>query len=150
MPGARRSEAWYRNGLRFQCTGCGACCRGAPGRVQVSDAEIAALAQRLELSDAEFRAMYTRRLRGAGISLRERQSGDCVFWSEERGCRVYSDRPRQCRSFPFWASILHSRERWQEEAESCPGMNTGPRRDAVWIRRTSRNDGTGGPPPEEA
>jgi Fe-S-cluster containining protein len=138
---------WYREGLRFRCTGCGACCRGAPGSVRVSDEEIAALAARLGLSDAEFRSIYTRQLRGADISLRERRNGDCVFWSEERGCGVYSDRPRQCRTFPFWGSVVHSPERWREEAESCPGMNQGPLRDAAWIRRTSRDDGTGWPPP---
>lgn len=113
------------------------------GQRAVHDAEIAALARRLGLSDAEFRAVYTRRLRGAELSLRERQNGDCVFWSEARGCGVYSDRPRQCRSFPFWASIVHSRERWEEEAQGCPGMNAGPLRDAPWIRRTSESDGTG-------
>lgn len=141
--------SWYRHGLRFRCTGCGACCRGAPGSVRVSDAEIAALAKRLELSDTEFREVYTRRLRGAGISLRERRNGDCVFWSAGRGCGVYSDRPRQCQTFPFWGSIVHSAERWREEAECCPGMGQGPLRDAAWIRRTSRDDGTGGAPPGE-
>jgi Fe-S-cluster containining protein len=150
MAGAGNGAAWYRGGLRFQCTGCGACCRGAPGRVHVSDAEIAVLARRLELSDAEFRALYTRRLRGSEISLRERRNGDCVFWSEQQGCRVYGDRPRQCRSYPFWASILHSPERWQQEAESCPGMDTGPRWDAASIERLRRDDGTGGAPLEGA
>lgn len=138
---------WYRDGLRFECTRCGACCRGATGSVRVSDAEIAALASRLGLSDAEFRAIYTRRLRGAEISLRERRNGDCVFWSETRGCGVYADRPRQCRSYPFWASIVHSRERWEEEAQGCPGIDAGPLRDADWIRRTSESDGTGTPRP---
>jgi Fe-S-cluster containining protein len=135
-------EPWYRNGLRFQCTGCGNCCRGAPGSVRVSDAEISALARRLDLPDAEFRAMYTRVLRGGDLSLRERGSGDCVFWSEQRGCTVHSDRPLQCRSFPFWRSIVHSPERWNEEAEACPGMDQGPLWNAEWIRRTSANDGT--------
>jgi Fe-S-cluster containining protein len=110
--------------------------------VRVSDAEIAALAQRLELADSEFRAIYTRRLRGGDVSLRERRDGDCVFWDERRGCSVHSDRPLQCRTFPFWESIVHSPERWRQEARDCPGMNQGPLWRAEWIRHLSRDDGT--------
>lgn len=130
------AEPWYREGLRFACTRCGNCCRGA-GTVRVSDAEIAALARRLGLPDAEFRAIYTRRLRGGEVSLRERANRDCVFYEpREPGCRVYADRPRQCRSWPFWASVLHSPERWQEEAADCPGMNRGRLHTAEEIEAT--------------
>ena len=31
---------WYKDGLRFQCTGCGDCCTGGPGYVWVNQAEI--------------------------------------------------------------------------------------------------------------
>jgi len=135
-------DPWYRDGLRFACTGCGNCCRGA-GTVRVSDAEIGALARRLDVRDAEFRAIYTRRLRGGELSLRELANRDCVFYDREaRGCRVYEDRPRQCRSWPFWATVLHSPERWGEEAEDCPGMNRGPLHDAETITRSSSRDGT--------
>ena len=60
---------WYREGLRFRCTRCGNCCRGA-GNVWASDDEIAALAERLELSDADVRNRYTRRA-GRGVALRQ-------------------------------------------------------------------------------
>ena len=30
------SPEWYRDGLRFECTRCGACCTGAPGYVWVT------------------------------------------------------------------------------------------------------------------
>ena len=139
-------SAWYRDGLRFQCTGCGHCCRGAPGTVRVSDDEIAALARRQQLSEAEFREVYTRRLRGGAISLRERGNGDCIFYDESRGCTVYEERPFQCRTFPFWDSIVHSPERWEEEARDCPGMNQGRVWSAEWIGRMRRNDGTSGSP----
>jgi hypothetical protein len=35
---------WYKDGLRFTCTGCGDCCTGAPGYVWVNKEEIEALA----------------------------------------------------------------------------------------------------------
>jgi hypothetical protein len=40
--------------------------------------------------------------------------------------------------------VVHSPERWAEEAERCPGMGRGPLHDATWIERTARDDGTSG------
>ncbi|MDJ0851263.1 MAG: YkgJ family cysteine cluster protein [Myxococcota bacterium] len=135
--------SWYREGLRFACTRCGNCCRGA-GTVRVSDAEIAALARRLDMADPEFRSAYTRPLRGGERSLREARNRDCIFYAAAEGCRVYEDRPRQCRAWPFWRAVVHSPECWAEEARECPGMNAGPLHDAVTIERTSADDGTSG------
>lgn len=136
---------WYREGLRFECTRCGNCCGGAPGNVRVSDAEIETLALRTGLRDEEFRAVYTRRLRGGDLSLRERRDGSCVLYASERGCTVYADRPRQCRTWPFWRSVVRSPERWAEEARDCPGIGRGPLHDAAGIARTLEDDGTAGP-----
>lgn len=112
--------------------------------MRVSDAEIAALARRLELEDAEFRVLYTRELRDGGIALRERGNRDCVFYDRDAsGCGVYSDRPRQCRSWPFWDAVVHSPERWAEEARECPGMNRGPLHSAETISGSAAEDGVG-------
>ncbi len=135
--------SWYAEGLRFACTRCGNCCRGA-GTVRVSDEEIEALARRVGLRDHEFRAAYTRPLRGGELSLRETRERDCIFYDAGAGCRVYEDRPRQCRTWPFWRAVVHSPERWAEEAKQCPGMDRGPLHDAAMIERTSRSDGTSG------
>jgi Fe-S-cluster containining protein len=113
----------------------------------VSDAEIARLAGRLELTEPEFRAIYTRELRGGDVSLRETSSGACVFHRGSRGCAVYADRPRQCRTWPFWSAVVHSPERWAEEAQGCPGMNRGPLHPAGWIEAHARRDGTSGQVP---
>jgi Fe-S-cluster containining protein len=137
-------QPWYREGLRFECTRCGHCCGGGPGTIRVSDEEIGALARRLELADDEFRARYTRRLRNGDISLVEKKNYDCVFFDREKRCRVYEDRPRQCRTWPFWQSVVHTRETWEDEAGECPGMDAGPLHDFEEILLTSRNDGTSG------
>jgi hypothetical protein len=137
-------QPWCREGLRFECTRCGNCCGGGPGTIRVSDDEIAALAGRLGLADDEFRARYTRRLRNGDISLIEKKNYDCVFFDREQRCSVYEDRPKQCRTWPFWRSVVHSRDTWEVEAEGCPGMNAGPRHDFEEIFHTSRNDGTSG------
>jgi Fe-S-cluster containining protein len=138
------NEPWYRDGLRFECTRCGNCCGGASGSVRVSDAEIEALALRAGLRPDEFRAVYTRRLRGGDVSLRERSDGTCVLYAAERGCTVYADRPRQCRTWPFWRSVVHSPERWAEEARGCPGIGRGPLHTAGQIAVTVGDDGTAG------
>jgi Fe-S-cluster containining protein len=142
------SEApWYADGLRFACRRCGACCVG-PGSVRVSDAEIVRLARRLGLAEAEFRTRYTRVLRGGALSLRDGRGRTCVFYDRAHGCRVYAERPSQCRSWPFWRAVIHTRQRWAEEADDCPGMNRGRPHDAAWIRETSRRDGTSGNLPD--
>ena len=143
-------QPWYQDGLRFSCTSCGNCCSGTPGSVLVSDAEIQELAARLELADHEFRAIYTRLLRKGDVSLREKRNGECVFYRSAasddapRGCSVYPHRPRQCRTWPFWRSVVHSPERWNEEATGCPGMNRGAHHTAAHILETSQCDGTRG------
>ncbi len=38
---------------------------------------------------------------------------------------MYDARPLQCRSFPFWAPYLESKEDWDSLASSCPGVNKG-------------------------
>lgn len=122
---AGHSDDWYAEGLRFRCTGCGDCCTGAPGFVWVNQAEIDALARRLEITPAEFEEQYVR-LIGIRRSLVEEDNYDCVFFdSKTRRCQVYEDRPRQCRTWPFWKSNLKSASAWEETAQSCPGCNRG-------------------------
>ena len=46
----KNRQAWYSEGLRFECTQCGACCSGEPGYVWVDEAEIAAMANEMKMS----------------------------------------------------------------------------------------------------
>ncbi len=116
---------WYQGGLRFECTRCGNCCTGFSGTVTVNDAEITALAARLEMDEAAFREQCTRVMSDGTVSLREKPNYDCIFWAREHGCLVYEDRPTQCRAWPFWRTNVASRRRWDEEGQHCPGMNHG-------------------------
>jgi Fe-S-cluster containining protein len=117
------AEPWYKDG--FKCTGCGDCCTGAPGYVWVNQAEIDALAERLGMESAKFEKKYVRSI-GVRRSLVEYKNGDCVFFdTKTRKCSVYEQRPRQCRTWPFWNSNLRSPETWAETCESCPGSGKG-------------------------
>ncbi|MBN2473764.1 MAG: YkgJ family cysteine cluster protein [Pirellulales bacterium] len=116
---------WYRDGLKFQCTGCGDCCTGAPGHVWVNKAEIEAMAAALKMDVETFERRYVRQV-GIRKSLREFPGGDCVlFDAERRICQLYQLRPRQCRTWPFWASNLRTPEAWEEVCRHCPGANRG-------------------------
>lgn len=117
---------WYHQGLKFRCTACGDCCTGAPGYVWVNAQEIAALAKRLDLSVEEFEQRYVRKV-GIRKSLVEFDNGDCVFFDgKTRKCKVYEERPRQCRTWPFWDSNVRTPEAWQATCEVCPGSGKGP------------------------
>lgn len=122
----QNDQPWYKDGLKFQCTGCGDCCTGAPGYVWVNREEIAALAAEVGLDVDEFEKRYVRVI-GVRKSLKElKKSYDCIFLdAETRKCTVYNARPRQCRTWPFWDSNLRSPETWAHTCEVCPGSGVG-------------------------
>jgi uncharacterized protein len=118
-------QPWYKDGLKFQCTGCGDCCTGAPGYVWVNREEINNLAARVGLEPDEFESRYVRNV-GKRKSLNEYNNGDCVFFDgETRKCKVYESRPRQCRTWPFWDSNVRTPEAWASTCQVCPGSGTG-------------------------
>lgn len=118
------SELWYRDGLRFRCTQCGNCCTGEPGFVWVDEEEMVAIAEHLGEPMEVVRDYYAK-AGHRGRTLREKENGDCVFYDRDAGCLVYPVRPRQCRTWPFWANNVKSEKAWQRTAEDCPGCNQG-------------------------
>ena len=120
-----QEDAWYRDGLKFECTGCGNCCTGAPGVVWVYDQDIEAIAEHLDKPVGEIRLFHTRQV-GQRLSLTEFANGDCTFFDPRtRGCTIYPVRPTQCRTWPFWRSNLESETTWAETCRECPGAANG-------------------------
>ena len=115
---------FFDDGICFECQQCGACCTGAPGVVRVRDHEIAAIATFLDTSIQETIDTLLFPWED-GHSVREDADGRCLFY--EDGCRIYPVRPRQCRTFPFWVSILRSEARWNSVRRQCPGIGKGRR-----------------------
>ncbi|MBC7772876.1 MAG: YkgJ family cysteine cluster protein [Pyrinomonadaceae bacterium] len=128
-------------GLRFACTLCGNCCSGPAGYVIVSDDEAASLAARLGIDVAQFISQYTH-ISPEGRSLNEKTSPaglDCVFLDRETipgkaVCGVYEDRPIQCRTWPFWPSVVRSKTSWAAAKRTCPGIDKGPLHPVTQIR----------------
>jgi uncharacterized protein len=115
---------WFRDGLSFECTRCGACCTGAPGFVWVSLEEIARLAEYRGEAIDQFTKRFVRRV-GDRLSLIEKPGGDCIFWDKRVGCTVYPARPVQCQTWPFWPENLESPEAWEHVTRICPGSGQG-------------------------
>ncbi len=120
-------ELFYSKGLNFSCKQCSGCCRHDPGYVYLSQFDIDNLCKVLKITEKELINKYCRTVPYYDgtevISLLEKPNFDCIFWNN--GCTVYSGRPIQCSTYPFWTFLLESKDRWDKEAESCPGINNG-------------------------
>lgn len=135
---------WYAQGLHFTCTQCGNCCGGAPGYVWINRDDIRRIAGFLKITPEQMVEQHCRKV-GGRWSLNEGPGPgsdyDCVFLREEkvttstetgdevtlarRFCSIYSVRPLQCRTWPFWRENLTTRKAWDHAAIRCHGMNHG-------------------------
>jgi len=115
---------WWKNGLRFKCKGCGACCTGTPGYVWLTDEELKEIAKYCGVEPRKFRKNSTRKVRRK-TTLIEQRNGDCLMFQDGRGCIIYPVRPTQCRTYPFWKKIMKSRRAWNREGRECPGIGKG-------------------------
>ena len=103
---------------KFVCSRCGACCRW-PGAVKVTDAEVDAIAELLDMDVAEFLAEHTEITPDRQhLSLREKPNGECEYLAvDETGlslCLIEKAKPAQCRNFPDKWNFPN----WQEK---CSG-----------------------------
>jgi Fe-S-cluster containining protein len=125
MKSNRKDIPWYAAGLAFECLECGRCCAGPEeGYIWVNDEEVAAAAKFLRLSEKAFRARYVRRVGRRQTLIENKKTRDCVFLKDGK-CQIYSVRPTQCRTWPFWPMNLGSPDDWSWAAERCGGMNRG-------------------------
>ena len=77
--------------------------------------------------DMTFDAFAAKMLRQtlSGLALVDDPRGDCPLLGTDGRCRVYAQRPVQCRTWPWWDENLASPDRWEDAATRCPGMNKG-------------------------
>tara|TARA_R110002126_G_scaffold105905_9_gene240566 strand:+ start:6031 stop:6456 length:426 start_codon:yes stop_codon:yes gene_type:complete len=124
---------WYENGLQFDCTRCGNCCKsgGEYHFVYIADEEIEPLAQTLGLDVESFLEAHC--TEDDGWTVLKSEGPACQFLAEDGSCSVYAARPVQCRTWPFWTENLEQ-ARWKGPVkERCPGLDQGKRFDADTI-----------------
>ncbi len=111
----------------FDTNGCseclGNCCTGSSGFIWVNPEEIKEIAKFLNLAKIDFINQYLYKVKYK-YSIKELQIDEqnfaCVFFDlEKRGCKIYSHRPTQCKSFPFWE---HFKDKKEEVAKECPAI----------------------------
>lgn len=115
---------WYEKGLPFKCTECGKCCTGSPGVVWISEEEIQKAAKLLNMEVEAFCKKHIRKLgnRFALMEVKRGENYDCTFL-EGKKCTIYSMRPKQCKTFPWWDENLESKKAWDDAAKECEGIN---------------------------
>ena len=143
----QRKARWYAAGLAFDCQRCGQCCAGPQtGHVWVTDREVSAIADFLDISEEEARRRYVRKVNRRFSLIEEPRNNDCIFLGPDEtggvGCRIYGARPVQCRTWPFWSSNLATPDDWALAGMRCSGINRGQlfSRDEIEDRRKATGD----------
>ncbi len=116
------NKPWYKEGVHFHCTGCGACCQGE-GLVILTNSDVKNMAKELKTSVDNFIKTYTQIVGGDLCLIDKQNSTDCIFLDDKLACTLYEGRPKQCRTFPFWKSVMRSKRCWDEEKLRCEGMD---------------------------
>jgi len=130
---------WYKGGVQFECTGCGACCKDK-GYVIVGPEEAKIVASFLGIGFEEFcdeflvEVIFDNR---SYQSFTEFDDEGCPFLDDDK-CKIYSVRPTQCKSFPFWTEYLETEEGWQEAKNRCDGIGCGRHYSCIEIKRKMR------------
>lgn len=136
---AVKEKTFWSEGLRFECQGTGRCCtsRGEYGFVYVSASDRKRIAAALGLDTRTFTRKYCTKSEGwFHLNNPER---DCQFLEGKR-CGIYSARPTQCRTWPFWPEHMTPRGWSKEVASFCPGVGKGRLHSADEIRAALEQD----------
>jgi len=86
------------------------------------------LAEHLGVTVENLHKTYLARVVTRTTIIEEPSSRDCIFLKNingVRGCAIYSVRPNQCRTWPFWSGNLTRPDDWNIAAKKCPGLNRG-------------------------
>lgn len=126
------SKTWWGNGqneVNFDCTGCGKCCTN-DGEVWMNTDEFADLVMHLkqtkredEIQDilekyvADYMPGWAKLKNKDIVQENGLKTDGCVFLDDEgKHCTIYSARPVQCRTYPWWPRLLHNESTWNAEA----------------------------------
>lgn len=113
------------DGIRFECSKCGACCRfdSPDSVVWLTDTEAARIAAHLGIDVSTF-VNTCCHIEDGALALNPTADGYCTLFDPfTRACNVHPVKPGQCSSFPFWPSAMRD---WEGTAQRCEGVGQGP------------------------
>lgn len=128
---------FYKNGLKFECQGSGKCCtsHGEYGFVFLTLNDRQRIAKHLKISTLQFTKSYCQKNKGLFHLREDLGNPDCLFLKNKR-CSIYSARPTQCRTWPFWPEVLNAKTWSKDVASFCPGVGKGPLHSKEKIHQT--------------
>lgn len=124
-------DPFWEAGVLFKCTGCGKCCT-SKGEVWFSTEEFSDLLTKEGISAESCLEKYAQSILSGWVKMKDKVSykskqavdiistrrSKCIFLDDftETKCSIYDSRPVQCRTYPYWPSLLQSEESWSAEA----------------------------------
>jgi Fe-S-cluster containining protein len=117
----------YKEGIRFECQGSGKCCvsRESYGFVYLSDNDLKRFSNYFKLSIKKFKEEYCQITDGFVHLIEKTElNGNCIFLKDKK-CSVYTCRPSQCRTWPFWNENMNAKIWNKNISINCPGIGKG-------------------------
>ena len=85
----------------FECKKCGNCCR-VEGYVPLTTFEITKISRALGIEEKFLINEFIRLLPDRnGLSLKEKNTGECIFLQSDNKCAIHEEKPRHCKDFPM-------------------------------------------------
>jgi hypothetical protein len=95
--------------------------------VKANDSELADMSASLGMHPDDFKERYVEpgppSSSGAVHTLKRNATG-CILLDERGKCTVYSARPTQCATYPFWPGIVRTAQTFSTEAALCEGIGS--------------------------
>lgn len=82
------------------------------------------MAKLLGMPTQSFTRKYCQKYKGLFHLIDQEGTEDCIFL-EQKKCRVYTARPTQCRTWPFWPENMPAKTWKKDIASFCPGVGRG-------------------------
>lgn len=126
-------KPFWKNGIQFECQGSGKCCtsRGEYGFVYLTLEDRKRFARHFKLQTSAFTKKYCAKTDGH-FHLKYPEK-DCEFLKDKQ-CTVYSARPSQCRTWPFWPENMNAKTWKRDIAAFCPGVGKGKKFSSTEIK----------------
>ena len=121
------SFSLLEKGVKFECQGSGKCCvsRGEYGYVYLTLKDRRRMAKFFNLSTTQFTKKHCHKSEDGLFYLKNEEGRKSCMFLNGKKCDVYSARPHQCRTWPFWPEVMNAKS-WDNEVKNyCPGIGKG-------------------------